>query len=89
MEAPNINAESNTVQLDVAIAVCEKWFQSLENQKKKAHIMQQAAALAKQGDRQAALNLKNQADTTNIGMDGAKLEPAVRALVEHVKNSGK
>lgn len=71
--------------LEQAIQICEDWFHSIEEGHRRADLMSQAAAAAKQGDRTQAMRLKAQAESIPLArMDGAKLEPAVRCLLRHL-----
>ena len=67
---------------DEAIAVCEQWFAHLERQREHTLILQRAAALARSGDQVGALRLKSQVDSAPRVFDGGYLEPAVRHLVD-------
>lgn len=71
--------------LEQAIQICEDWFHSIEERHRRAELMTQAAVEAKRGDRTQAMRLKAQAECIPMaGMDGAKLEPAVRCLLRHI-----
>jgi hypothetical protein len=77
--------DQTDMSLEHAVQVCEDWFHSIEERHRRAELMSQAAAAAKQGDRTQAMRLKAQAESIPLaGMDGAKLEPAVRCLLRHL-----
>lgn len=69
-----------------AIDVCGEWFAYLDRQRAKSKRMQELAALARTGlvGQQQAQKEMRQIDRAPTVFDGAKLEPAVRALIKAV-----
>ena len=65
-----------------AIEVCNGWFDYLESQKEKARRLQEAATLARNGNQEEARKIVRQIDNQPRVYDGARLEPAVRRLIE-------
>ena len=65
-----------------AIEVCNGWFAYLESQKEKARRLQEAATLARNGNQEEARKIVRQIDNQPRVYDGARLEPAVRRLIE-------
>lgn len=69
---------------DEAIEICNGWFAYLESQKEKARRLQEAATLARKGKQDEARKIVNEVDRQPRVYDGARLEPAVRRLIELV-----
>lgn len=67
---------------DEAVAECHRWFEDLERQRKRARLMQNAATLARCGDTTAARHLRDQVDRMPRVYDCARLEEAVRVLID-------
>ena len=61
---------------------CSRWLAHLDHQRERTMLMQQAAALARAGDKIAAREICDRVDRTPRVYDGARLEQAVRVLLE-------
>jgi hypothetical protein len=72
------------VNVSEAIEVCEAWFVHNERQRSKSVEIQRLAALARTEPNEARRKLA-QIDRQPVVFDGARLEPAVRALIRAVK----
>jgi hypothetical protein len=70
------------MKTDEAIEICEQWFAYIERQKQKSIEVQRLATMARNGQQEEAQRRLRQIDSTPTVYDGARLEPAVRALVE-------
>lgn len=70
------------MKTDEAIAICEQWFAYIERQREKSVELQRLAAMARNGQQEEAQKRLRQIDSTPTVYDGARLEPAVRALVK-------
>lgn len=68
-----------------AIKICEGWFAHLQAQSEKSLTLQKAASLARKGEGDKARKLVNSVDRQPKVYDGARLETAVRYLVEKVR----
>lgn len=75
------------MKTDEAIEICEQWFAYIERQKQKSVEIQKLAAMARNGQQEEAQRRLRQIDRTPTVYDGARLEPAVRALVKLAKAS--
>lgn len=81
------------MNIDDARIVCGQWFDYLRRQREKSIELQHLASLARTGPEGAAEAKRRmgQIDKQPHVFDGARLEPAVRALLdelEHFKSSG-
>ena len=67
-----------------AVKICEEWFAYIARQEEKTRKMQQLAAHARKGPSQAkeAQRELRQLDRQPKVYDGARLQPAVKCLVE-------
>lgn len=72
-----------------AIGICERWFAHLEQQRQKSIEIQKLVALARKGHQAEAQRRLRQIDRDPVVYDGARLEPAVRFLVDEAKRQGK
>lgn len=72
-----------------AIAICESWFAYIERQKQRSVRMQQLATLARSGSADEARRQMRQLDQDVTVYDGARLEPAVRFLVDMARTAAR
>jgi hypothetical protein len=70
------------VKTPEAIEICEGWFAYIERQKTKAAEVQRLAVLARTQPEEAKQRLRQMDSKSVTVYDGARLEPAVRHLVE-------
>lgn len=71
------------MKADVAIAICNEWFNYLDRQRDRARKVQELAAMARAGDGLEARKRLRQMDHESVTVyDGGRLEPAVRALIK-------
>jgi hypothetical protein len=76
------------VKTSEAIAICEGWFDYIERQRLRSVEMQKLATMARNGQQEEAQKRLRQMDTASVTVyDGARLEPAVRALVKMARAS--
>lgn len=69
---------------DEAIEICNRWFAHNDRQRWKAERMLEAARLAKQGDRNGALRIRSEVDSSPVVFDGERLEEAVKCLLKEI-----
>jgi hypothetical protein len=68
-----------------AVSICEEWFAYIERQKQKSIELQRLATMARNGQQEEAQRRRRQIDSTPTVYDGARLEPAVRFLVQFAR----
>lgn len=71
--------------IEKAITICQSWFDYLDNQRNKAKRMQELAHMSKNGHQKEAQRLRQQMDNHPTVYDGARLEPAVKFLIDENK----
>jgi hypothetical protein len=74
------------MKIDEALEICEGWFAYIERQKERSVEMQRLASLARTHPEAAQKRLR-QMDNSVTVYDGARLEPAVRLLVQLARRS--
>ena len=74
------------MKADEAIAICEQWLAHIERQRERSVEMQRLATLARTQPDEARRRM-GVIDRTPTVYDGARLEPAVRALVKLARTS--
>lgn len=72
------------MKTDEAICICQEWFAYIERQRKKSIEVQKLAAMARSGQQEEAQRRLRQIDNSPTVYDGARLEPAVKHLVDLV-----
>lgn len=68
-----------------AVAICEEWFAYIERQKQRSIELQKLATMARNGQQEEAQKRMRQLDRSVTVYDGARLEPAVRFLVQFAR----
>lgn len=74
------------MNLDEALKVCEDWFAYNERTRQRSVEVQRLAALARTNPEEARKRLREY-DRSPTVYDGARLEPAVRFLVERFRDT--
>lgn len=69
------------MKTEEAIAICDQWFAYLKRQQEKSVALQRLATLARTDPKEAQRQLR-EIDRAPKVYDGARLEPAVRHLVQ-------
>jgi hypothetical protein len=76
------------MKTDEAIEICQGWFDYIERQRQKSVEVQKLAAMARNGQQEEAQRRLRQLDNCSVTVyDGARLEPAVRHLVELARST--
>lgn len=76
------------MKTEEAIEICEKWLDHIEAQKQRATEVQKVAAMARTGQQEEAQRRLRQIDNSVTVYDGARMEPAIRHLVDIARKSG-
>lgn len=68
-------------EIQAVIDVCKRWLKHIEQQKQDTATLQKAASLARKGDRDEALRLKEQVDNQPRVFDGANFEDVMPTIL--------